>query len=267
MNKISELLYPQKLNTGRPTDENSKTDREVKSFNDYEGQADLLTGYNCSVCKNKRVIAYNQNGHFVTSACECEKIRTTIKNLKNSGLGAVDKNTFDNYSTDEQWQKKILDKAKRFVSAPLGGWFFIGGQVGAGKTHIGKAIAYEYIKKGVFVKYLEWKKDIQHLNALANTPEYEKEFNAFVSTPVLYIDDFLKTFNGTPLPGAVNRAADLIYSRYNQENTTVIISSEMVIGQIIDIDEGMGSRIVERTKELDGMINLMPDKSKNYRLK
>ena len=264
MQRMSEIINLPTANTEKHID---RTDEQIESFNSSEGQPDLLTQYDCPICKNKRMIAFNQNGYFTTRACECEKIRTTIKNLKNSGLGAVDKNTFENYSTDEKWQEEILKSAKNFASAPLGNWFFIGGQVGAGKTHIGKASAYEYIKKGILVKYLEWKKDIQYLNAIINTPEYEKEFSKFVFAPVLYIDDFLKSFNKSAFSGAVNRASDLIYSRYTQEDTTVIISSELMIDDIIEIDEGMGSRIVEKTKPLNSIINLKPDKSKNYRLK
>lgn len=267
MDKINELLKRQNVNTGQPIDENERTNRQVESFNNTQRPPDTITGYDCPICKNNKVIAFNDNGDFSTYNCECKDIRKSIIYLKNSGLGAVDKNTFENYSANEQWQQDILFKAQQFASAPLGGWFFIGGQVGAGKTHIGKAIAYEYIKKGIFVKYLEWKKDIQHLNALANTPEYEKAFNEFVVPPVLYIDDFLKTSNGSPLPGAINRASDLIYARYNQTDTTVIISSELTIGKIIDIDEGMGSRIVEKTKTFDSLITLNPDKNKNYRLR
>lgn len=267
MNKLNELLNRPNVNTGQPIDHNERINRQVESYNNSQGELDLQTGYDCPICKNKRLIAFNKNGYLCYYPCECEKKRTIIKNLKKSGLGAIDKHTFENYEAPEKWQQDILLTAKQFVSMPLGGWFFIGGQVGAGKTHIGKAISYEYHKQGVYVQYLEWNKDIPRLNALVNTPEYEMEFEKFIDPPVLYIDDFLKSSNGIPQPGAIKRASELIYSRYNQADTTVIISSEFVIDDIVRLDEGTGSRIVEMAKIYNSMINLNPDKSKNYRLK
>lgn len=242
----------------------TRIDKQIERYNQTEGSKDGAKIYDCPICKNKGNIAYKENGAFYTKPCECLKIRQTIRMLNKSGLGAVDKNTLDNYNAAEQWQKNILSKARRFAAAPLGEWFYIGGQVGAGKTHIGKAVAYEFIKRGINVRYMEWKRDVQALNAIINDPEYLEAFNRFVMPQILYIDDFLKTSSGAkPTQGEINRAIDIIYQRYNQTDTAVIISSELTTFELCRIDEGMGSRISERCENYT--INIGKDAKKNYR--
>ena len=247
------------------SDKESREERQIKSYNSAEGKPDIDTGYECPKCKNKGNIAIIKNGYFTTIPCDCLKIRKSLKDLKRSGLGAVNKNTFDNYIITEKWQSDILDKAKAFLKEPMGKWFFIGGQVGAGKTHIGKALAYEYIKRGIYARYMEWRNDVQRLNAAINEPEGITLKAEFLAAPVLYIDDFLKTGqNAAPTQGDINRAIDIIFGRYTQENTVVIISSEKTINEIRTIDEAVGSRIFERSAEY--VINIGKDEKKNHRI-
>ncbi len=245
---------------------NDTLQRKVDSYNESQGPESAAKIYDCPICKNKGLIAIIKNNAFYTESCTCMKIRAIIRNLKNSGLGAVDKNTLDNYIAKDEWQKAVLNTAKSFINEPGDRWFFIGGQVGAGKTHIGKAIAYTFIQKGIPVQYMEWKKDVQELNSKINEPEYLECLNKFTNTPVLYIDDFLKSGTASaPTQGEINRAIDIIYQRYNQVGTTVIISSERTLSEIIALDEGAGSRIAERcAKEFE--INIGKDANKNYRL-
>lgn len=243
----------------------NRVEKEIQNYNSAEGKPDTETGYDCPKCKNKGYVAINDNGYMVTKPCDCLKIRSSLKALQRSGLGAVDKNTFANYTVVDKWQAEVLEKAKTFLNEPLGKWFFIGGQVGSGKTHICKAIAYEFIKRGICAKYMEWRNDVQKINAVINEPEAERIKCEFLTSPVLYIDDFLKTSQGTaPSQGEVNRAIDFIFGRYTQENSCVIISSEKTINEITAIDEAFGSRIFERAGEY--VINIAPDAKKNYRI-
>ena len=254
-----------------PCQERSKSDmtkrveRQIESYNMAEGKPDTDTEYNCPKCRNKGNIAINDNGFFSTIPCECLKIRKSLRELKRSSLGAANQNTFENYVAAEKWQAYILEKAKAFITEPIGKWFFIGGQVGAGKTHIGKAIAYEFIKQGTYARYMEWRNDVQRLNAIINEPEGIELKAEFLNAPVLYIDDFLKTgHKAAPTQGDVNRAIDIIFGRYTQENTAVIISSEKTLNEIRAIDEAVGSRIFERCAEY--VINIGKDEKKNYRI-
>ena len=61
--------------------------------------------------------------------------------------------------------------------------------------------------------------------------------------------DFLKTGKGQePTTGDVNLAFELINARYADPTKLTIISSELPVAEIVDIDEAVGSRIYERSK-------------------
>lgn len=266
MHTIQEMMNSRLSDTtANGFDPNERINRQVDGYNQTEGSREAAAVYDCPKCKNKGNIAFNKDGAFFTAPCECLKIRKTIRTLTKSALGAVDQNTLDNYVISAKWQENIMEKARAFIAAPVGAWFFIGGQVGAGKTHIGKAISYEFIKRGLDVRYMEWKKDVQQLNSIINEPEYLEKFNRFAMPRILYIDDFLKTSRGAaPTQGEINRAIDIIYRRYNQPEAAVIISSEMAAAEICALDEGMGSRIIEKCGEY--VINIGHDTQKNYRI-
>lgn len=76
---------------------------------------------------------------------------------------------------------------------------------------------------------------------------------------VLYIDDFLK---GSVTEGDRNIAFDILNDRYNDPRAITIISTEMTIDRILEWDEAVGGRIVERAKEYT--INLRG--KRNWRL-
>ena len=95
----------------------------------------------------------------------------------------------------------------------------------------------------------------------------------FKTAEVLYIDDLFKTGKGRgeeeqrPTVGDINAAFELLNYRYNNPQLITIISSECRATDILDIDEAVGGRIVERTIRHGYGINVKPDRSKNYRLK
>lgn len=118
---------------------------EAERMNAVEGN---MVGYDCPKCKNKGYIAGVKGLYMVMAPCECMNIRANMARLERSGLkDSVAEYTFKNYKADKPWQKGILEKAVEFAKDPKG-WFYIGGQVGSGKTHICTAIASHLIKKG-----------------------------------------------------------------------------------------------------------------------
>lgn len=239
---------------------------KVKSFNKDIGN---LEHYDCDKCKNKGYIAIlDDNGMFALKRCDCMPIRTSNERIAKSGLADLLKDyTFDNYTTTEKWQESIKASAKAFVNDAGGNWFFIGGQVGSGKSMICTAIAGELIKQGKRVAYMLWRDEIVPLKAnVNNDEEYEKRISYFKNIPVLYIDDFFKVERGKePTPADVNIAFELLNYRYNNPELTTIISSEFTTRDIISIDEAVGSRIYEKSKKYQ--ININADINKNYRLR
>ena len=78
---------------------------------------------------------------------------------------------------------------------------------------------------------------------------------------VLYIDDFLK---GNVTEADRNIAFEILNARYIKPECATIISSERTIGQILDWDEAIGSRIAERAK---GFTMSVTGSGKNWRLR
>ena len=142
-------------------------------------------------------------------------------------------------------------------------WFYIGGAVGSGKTHICTAICNELLKKRA-VTYMPWREEAVKLKTIVNDISYQVEMDKLKKVDVLYIDDFLKTKSGDqPTGGDINIAFEIINYRYNNSLTT-IISSERTINEVIKVDEATGSRIFQFAKEYG--IDLGKDKAKNMRL-
>ena len=244
-------------------------EKECRVLNSLEGD---LKGYDCEICKNKGVVYVLKGGYMVAQECKCMSVRQTLVRIHKSGLeDALKENTLDTYIAKEPWQEKIKKTAIAFLDDYKENWFFIGGQVGAGKTHICTALVGEFINRGYAAKYMLWKDEATKLKSVVNNPDsYEPLMYELKTIPVLYIDDFFKTSlddRGNRVPptqGDINLAFEILNHRYNQNKIT-IISSEMTIRELIACDEAVGSRIFQRTKKYQ--LSLSKDQNKNQRLK
>lgn len=244
-------------------------------YNRSEGHLNAQDGYNCDKCHNKGVTvrAYQDDigaWKLIYTDCECAEVRRTIKRMKASGLKDIIRDyTFAKYQAIEPWQKQIKDAAMAYAKEP-NGWFFVGGQSGSGKTHICTAICREFLLAGMPVQYMLWRDDVVKLKAAITEPESYKALIArYKDTKVLYIDDLFKTGKsqeGTPQrpTGAdVNVAFEIINYRYNNPELLTVISSECTVDELLDIDEAVAGRIVEKAKTF----SLGKDRKKNWRLK
>ena len=241
---------------------------QVDWFNNMEGNLNESNGYNCDLCKNKGYIArLGDNDSMIQTACRCLKIRATMSRAQRSGLGEIiTQYTFDKFEDTEDWQKVLKKKAQAFCIDDEACWFYIGGQVGCGKTHLCTAIAAHYIKAGREVKYMLWSEEGKKLKALANSPGYQEEISLYKNVDVLYIDDFVKVKNGeNPTPADINLAFEIINHRLMSREKITIISSEKTLDEMLEYDEATMSRIYQKTGIYK--ININKDKSKNYRLK
>lgn len=251
--------------------EESKSKNEASLLNKTKGN---LPDYNCPDCKNKGLIYKaietdvfgTKHWEVVSSQCSCIKIRNEIARIKQSGISRLIKDkTFKNYRTTDDWQHNIKTKCCQYANNP-GGWLYIGGQSGCGKTHLCTAIIGQLLKNGKEAKYMLWQDDITTLKQTVN--DYEAHSNlmdSFKKVDVLYIDDFFKTRNKERVSSAdVNTTFKIINYRYNEKLCT-IISSELSIYEISEIDEALGSRIIELCGT--NVMYIRPDKFKNYRYK
>ncbi len=241
---------------------------KVERYNKTEGNLHEQDGYNCVICKNKGFIAkLGENDEDIYSICKCRKIRATLQRAKRSGLGDIIRDyTFDKYKATEDWQESIKAKAQDFCKDEDARWFYIGGQIGSGKTHLCTAITAHYIKAGCEARYMLWGEDSKRLKALVNEPNYQEEISVFKDADVLYIDDFLKVKSGeTPTTADMNLAFEIINHRLLSRDKVTIISSEKTLDEILDYDEATMSRIYQNTGRYN--ISVGRDKTRNYRLK
>lgn len=259
-------------------------EREQVKADDHNATAGDMNkedGYNCDICKNRgniAVVTQNEMFGYYTYGlqdCKCCRIRNAIRRLNRSGLkNRVKECTFERYETQDAWQQTIKDKAMRFAASDGDDWFFIGGQSGAGKTHICTAAAIAKLKQGRELRYMEWREEVPKIKAcIKDAPKYEEMMRELKTVAVLYIDDLFKVGRRPdgeiPMPtqGDINLAFEIINYRSSQPELITIISTERTMAELIEIDEAVAGRIAARSKQNGYCINLSSDSRKNWRMR
>lgn len=232
-----------------------------------------LDGVDCPKCKNKGVV-YVVNYDTLTYSevtCECMRDRKAKSLAQHSGLGALlEKCTFADYwHTDEEWRKLMFERSQEFLqdNKPL---FYIGGQVGCGKSYLCVSMVNEYIKQGLDCKYAVWCDVVTTLkqSVMQDSDKYNDLLTELQTATVLYIDDFFKT---TPTTADIDKAFQIINYRYNQNQITkkqyiTIISSERTKSELLAIDEAIATRIIELATP-QYMLTVSRDTRKNLRIR
>ena len=275
MDKLQEILA--KFGSATTFDLSPKEYEQYKvdNLNKDVGNRNEEDGYDCKICKNKGFIAKlveNPNGTYshCFADCKCIEIRNSIMRMKRSGLkNIISDYTFDKFEATEPWQKAVKTAAMDYAKDPKG-WFFLGGQSGAGKTHLCTAICREFLLSGKRVVYMLWRDDVVKIKgAVTEADEYTHLIDKYKNAEVLYIDDLFKTgkdkdnFVQKPTGADVNVAFEIVNYRYNNPNLLTIISSELSEDELLDIDEAIGGRIFERSKTF----SIAKDRKRNYRIR
>lgn len=225
-----------------------------------------LTGLNCPKCRNKGIVYIVRDREIICRKCECMNTRDSIYRIEKSGIkDTMDRYTFESYHAENHWQQEMKRIAMDYANNPEG-WLIICGQVGCGKTHLCTAVVSKLLNDGKSARYMQWRDDIVRIKACVNDDyAYQSIIDPLKSTDVLYIDDFFKTEYGkSPTQGDINAAFEIVDHRY-KSGLPLIISCEMTVDDLIGIDEGIGSRIYQRTKGHNVVIGR--DRAKNYRLR
>lgn len=228
----------------------------------YNATQGSLKGFDCPICKNKGYIEKIVNEDEVLAQCKCLKTRDTLRRIHDSGMEELLRRcTFKNFECTEKWQETMKDGAVKF-SGQDNGSFYIGGQSGSGKTHLCTAIIGAMIKRGKSARYFVWREDSVILKALVNDKDYVRLIDDFKKTDVLYIDDLFK--QETVSDADIKLAFELIDYR-DRNNKMTVISSELSLDDLIDIDEALGGRIIKMAR---GNKYIIPkSRDKNYRLR
>lgn len=262
-------------NTAQQFDHVAWEKQKAEDYNASTGNLNEEDGYDCPVCKNKgkiaRVDMHNNFPRKIFRDCKCMAMRYTIARMKRSGLqNIITDCTFDKYEELEPWQTSIKQRAMEYAG-DLSGWFFMGGQSGAGKSHLCTAICRAALLRGEMVQYMMWVDDAAQIKGIVNEgDEYVRAVDRFKKAQFLYIDDLFKVQNDQgqnrqkPTPADVRLAFEIINYRVVSKLPT-IISSEFTIAELVDIDQATAGRIAEMAGF--NAINISPDITKNYRLR
>ena len=201
-----------------------------------------LDNVECEICGNTGHIVWNDNGELKSRECECMAKRRSIRRIKQSGMeNLFGRFTFENYETVDRYRELILERAIDYTKDD-GYWFYIYGQSGSGKTHICTAICKAFIDRGIEVYYMNWRDESVVLKAdVGNSEIYTEKMNVLKNVSLLYIDDFFKAGSTA---ADIKLAFEILNSRYIKQLRTVI-SSELTLEGLLEIDEAVGGRIYE----------------------
>ena len=206
--------------------------------------------YRCEKCHDMTFVIISD----VAIPCECRDIRICEDILKQSGISEeFRKKTFDsfNYSYDIQ-TIDAYRKASGYYSdfnsirkSRKNSIMFLG-QVGSGKTHLCLAIANKLMDDGVGVVYMSYRDVIVRFKQnIMNEEEYMKLMDRYKKAKVLLIDDL---FKGSVTKSDVNIVFEIVNFRYFN-NLPMIVSCEKCVDDFLDIDEAIGSRLIEMSKD------------------
>lgn len=134
------------------------------------------------------------------------------------------------------------------------------GQSGGGKTHLLMAIANQLMDSGVQVFYFPFVEGFNDLKS--DFDNLNNRIEKMQKAEVLFIDDLFKGRKDST-QFQIEQMFAVINYRY-MNNLPMLISSEKLIEDLLQIDEALGSRIYEMSKEYT--IELIGT-NLNYRMK
>ena len=237
-------------------------------YNATPGSLHLHDGVECADCRNKGWVSVARVAEDMLAPCSCMTQRRAVAQLRNSGLqDLIGRYTMDAFTERMPWHQDMRKKADAFLASDSA-WYFAGGQVGCGKTHICTAICAELLQRGVSVRYMLWRDESMRLKAIVNGPDYHEAVAAWKTAPALYIDDLFKAARADardmPTGADIRLAFEIINHRYNDRKLRTIISSEWMLEEIMRMDDGVASRIFERSKGC--CVEIGRDAARNHRI-
>lgn len=222
--------------------------------------------YKCPVCNNTGWIL-QENGAY--KKCECEIERRNVIALQQAGLNIEDVHkTFKSFETYNESTKDMKDIATSyFLSFDVcrrtrNNSIALLGQSGAGKTHLLLALINNFIsKKKLSIRYMSYRDDITFLKQSINDLDlYQNKISNYKKAELLVIDDL---FKAGYTDSDIRIMMEIINYRYINYLPTMI-SSELFIDDLINVDMALGGRIKEMTEKF---LFQVVGVENNYRMK
>lgn len=254
--QLAEIRIPEHVSRGSHT-----CDMEQRKVDIYNSQPGYLPGPPCVKCQKKGYVMNLVDGYRVVRECECMPARRSLALMEKSGLeGLLTRCTFETYQTQFPWQEAAKKMAVEYSKEPAGRWFVASGVSGSGKTHLCTAICGKLLEAGMETRYMLWVDESRRLKSSVNDEEeYRRIIEPLKTINVLYIDDLFKPrteddrYTGkrrrvTATGPDITLAYEILNSRIMRDGLITIISTELSVDDIMELDEAMGSRIYEASR-------------------
>lgn len=205
--------------------------------------------YECPKCKD---IGYIITGRNTARECECVVQRRINRLIKASQITeGFKKLTFKNFITKGKPQviidayKCAANYCKRFpeIRNTRHNSICLLGQPGSGKTHLLIAASNYLLKRGIGVLYFPYREGFDEIKD--DLDALEEKASRMKEVDVLFIDDLYKR-------GATEFEIKTMFSVINHRylnHKPIMVSSEFLEDDLLDIDEALGSRILEMAKD------------------
>ncbi|MED4844108.1 ATP-binding protein [Bacillus atrophaeus] len=218
------------------------------------GDSEEKADYDCPTCKDQLGYLEDRDGYEVWVRCKCVEWRRIRKLMNSSDITAeFEKLQFKNFTKEGKPDviadayECAVDYYKDFENIRGGrkNSMALLGQPGSGKTHLLTAVANKLIKSNnVPVQYFPY---VEGFNDLKDDfDKLEEKLKRMKEVDVLFIDDLFKPVGGKPR--ATEWQLEQMYSVINYRylnHKPILISSELDIERIVQIDEALGTRIYE----------------------
>lgn len=224
-----------------------------------------IIDYKCTKCKDRLFVELSDGSY---APCECRQLRIAEDKLKASGISEeFRKMRFENFNYEksievmEAYAKaKSYSKNFKVIRAARRNSMMIMGQVGSGKTHLAMAVSNLLLDKSVGVIYMPYRSIITKIKqCITDEENYQREIRMYKEAQVLLIDDL---FKGRITESDINIIYEIVDYRYFK-NLPIVVTTEKTIDDLLSIDEAIGSRLYEMSKDY---VITMKGKELNYRM-
>lgn len=219
------------------------------------------SSFNCEHCKDTGDIWVDAWSMKECTRCNIRKMEDIQRKVKAAQITDEFKaKTFGSFELEGRPEpiKKAFKVAQSYVIAfkqireTKHNGIALLGNPGSGKTHLLAAVANNLLSKSIEVFYFPW---VEGMKELTNAEFEQKQeiIHRMQQCEVLFLDDLFKG-RGKPTDFQFETAWAVLNYRY-LNNKPLLISTERSLSDLLDIDEAMGSRIAEVTRNYKAVIN------------
>lgn len=246
--------------------------KEVRNRNTNTTSQDSRDSYKCNICKDTTFVQ-GENG---LKRCECYKKDLTKRRWAHFGIDPSKVKKISQYADYSDITKRAKEVAIDYIrnyntikTKEENNLAFLG-QPGAGKSHLAIGIGANLINSGICtnVVYMPYEEAIRELKANTMNESYMELTKRYTECELLIIDDLFKekVKKGKLVAGLTESDMKHIYPIINQRyvnNKPTIYNSECTPNMLMDLDEALAGRILEKSNIVIFKYNL----ENNYRMR